>query len=105
MKIETHELLREFRTFRNGCSFKPVIFKDGIAIKFGCHHLTNLQTGVAKYLQGLIFQANEGELILTNDILVDHPKEVELEVLKLNPTCDHCNGPLYKTIRTRNTEV
>ena len=97
MKIETKELIELFKTYNNGCSYKLLIDRDLVKIIIGCHHLTNLQTGVSKYLQQLVFESKNNELELSSRFLIDHPKEVELEILKSNKfPCKICGGNVYK---------
>tara|TARA_R110001632_G_scaffold161915_2_gene280267 strand:- start:1686 stop:1982 length:297 start_codon:yes stop_codon:yes gene_type:complete len=93
MKIETKEILKALKPFRNGCSYRTEIKNGEIKILTGCYHLINLLTGAEKYLQGLC--GNTG-YVLSQDHLLEHVEEVKLAILSNHEPCKHCSNELYQ---------
>jgi hypothetical protein len=88
--LEPEDYVAATQPFRNGCSFRAVVKRDGsLALRIGCYCLVNLLQGAEAVLYERIWGTHQRELPIAV------PLEARAAILKTQP-CAHCGGLVHE---------
>ena len=90
--IETSDYIKAFTPFLNGCAFRAYVESDDIKIGFGCYCLVNLKSGAEEVFVDALIANKDNPVSIKVFNNQDHFEIIKLEILKLNPSCRHCEG-------------